>query len=261
MINLKSVKTQLLLFLVVFVLYLAVLDKSIWFFPPFLLTTASAVILETLLIFLKTKKWRITESSLLTGFIVGFVISDHQPWLVHAAASCFAIGSKHIIRFKGRHIFNPAAFGIVAAILFFGATTQWKGTYQWYILLPAGLYFVYRIRKMELLAAYAVTAMGIFSVQAALRGAPLVNIFWYLSYFFIFIMLIEPKTTPHTRIGKMVFGAGVAVIIVIFIEAGIKVDAELGALLLANITTPFLNKIKVKLSPTEIGGLKPRGTK
>ncbi|MBN1794498.1 MAG: RnfABCDGE type electron transport complex subunit D [Candidatus Omnitrophica bacterium] len=238
----KSIKTQLIIFLVIFMSCLALSEREIRTLFPFAITALSAVIAEALLVALRTKKWRITESAIITGLIVGFVLSDRQPWWIYTAVSLLAIGSKHAIRYKGRHIFNPAAFGIVASMLFLDANTQWKGTYQWYILLPAGLYFIYRIRKIELLFAYGITALGIFGAQAVVRDMSVANIFWYLSYFFIFIMLIEPKTTPFTRPGKVLFGIGVAVLIVIFTEADIRIDVELSALLLVNMFVPLLNK-------------------
>jgi Na+-translocating ferredoxin:NAD+ oxidoreductase RnfD subunit len=154
-----------------------------------------------------------------------------------------AVSSKHLIRIRARQIFNPAAFGIFLCIILFGAQTQWKGTFLWYIVVPCGLYFVYRIRKFELLFSYATTALALFALQAMRQKVPLSNIFGYLSYFYIFVMLIEPKTTPIKPIGKIIFGASAAVLIFILTEAAVKFDAELAALLTLNLFVPLLNKL------------------
>ena len=65
----------------------------------------------------------------------------------------------------------------------------------------------------------------------------------FFNYFFIFIMLIEPKTTPPTRWPKIVFGAGTALLVFLLTEGGFRYEPELFALLLLNALVPFLNKI------------------
>ena len=244
--NLKSVKVQLTVFLAGFGAYLIVTGNDRDFLLSLLLAVVLAVAFEAALLFVTRKKVTVSESAVVTGFILGFVLTaDQRNWLgIYAAAACFAIASKHIICFKGKHIFNPAAFGIVLAMFFFNAQTAWKGTYLWYVLLPAGFYFVYKMRKFEVLLGYGVAALSIFAVQALAQGSGLANIFGYLSYFFIAIMLIEPKTTPMTQMGKVVFGIIAAILIFIFNNAGIKCDAELSGLLLANMAVPVLNKLK-----------------
>lgn len=67
--------------------------------------------------------------------------------------------------------------------------------------------------------------------------------FGYLSYFYIFVMLIEPKTTPTRPLPKFIFGALTAVLIFIFSEIGVRFDAELATLLILNLTVPLLDKI------------------
>jgi Na+-translocating ferredoxin:NAD+ oxidoreductase RnfD subunit len=244
--SLKSIKIQLAVFLAGFGAYLVVTGNDKDFLLSLLVALALTVAFEALFLFITKKKVTVTECALVTGLILGFVLTaDQRNWFgVYLAAACFAIASKHIIRFNGKHIFNPAAFGIVSTMFFFNAQTAWKGTYLWYVLLPAGLYFAYKVRKLELLLGYGVAALGIFAVQALAQGNGLANIFGYLSYFFIAIMLIEPKTTPMTQAGKVAFGVIAAISIFIFNNAGIKCDAELSGLLLANISVPVLNKWK-----------------
>ena len=63
---------------------------------------------------------------------------------------------------------------------------------------------------------------------------------------FIFIMVIEPKTTPVKKLGKYLFGSGIAALIFILTERGVKFDIELFSLLAMNLVVPFLNKVYVK---------------
>ncbi|MFA4842576.1 MAG: RnfABCDGE type electron transport complex subunit D [Candidatus Omnitrophota bacterium] len=243
MLNLKSVKTQLILYLVLFALFLAVRDKDTAFLRAALIAVAAAVVLEFLILYLKEKKLQITESAVISGLIVGFVISSDNPWWQIALASITAILSKYFIRFKGKHIFNPAAFGIFSILVLFGASTQWKGTYLWYILVPCGIYFAHKIKKLEVVIGYAVVSLLLFSAQALWQRTSLWNILGFYSYFYIFVMVVEPKTTPVKRTAKYIFGVGVAILIFILTEAAVKFDAELFSLLAMNCGVPLLNKL------------------
>ena len=242
--NLGSIKTQLILFLGLFAAYLSIIEKDIWFLFSLLAAVISSIALESAWVHFKEKKFKITESSVITGLIVGFVLFSRPAWLMPIIASVMAILSKYLIRFKSKHIFNPAAFGILAAIMIFGTPTQWRGTYFWYILIPFGIYFALRIKKLEILYGYFAVALLLFGIQANFQGVSLFNIFNYLNYFFIFIILVEPKTTPVNPLGKILFGAAVAVLIFYFTEIGVKFDAEIAALLACNLAVPLLNKLK-----------------
>jgi len=249
MLNLKSIKTQLIIYLVCLALFLAIKDKDISFLFTVLVAVISALVIESLILYLKTKTFRITESSVITGLIIGFVLSSDEVWWTFVFASAVAIFSKHLIRFHKKHIFNPAAFGIFLSIILLQASTQWRGTYLWYIVVPFGIYFVNKLKKTGVLIGYALVSLLLFGSQAMLQKVSFWNIFGYLSYFYIFVMVIEPKTTPLKTTGKYLFGAGTVALIFILTGAGVKFDVELFSLLAMNLTVPLLNK----LSPTKGG--------
>jgi enediyne biosynthesis protein E5 len=237
-----SIKIQLFIFLSFFAFYLSFMDRDWRFLFGVSLSVVFCFILESLIIYFKEKKFRLADSAAITGLIIGYVLASSQPWWIFLLASLVAVCSKHIIRVKAKHIFNPAAFGIFSAILLTGAYTQWKGTYAWYILVPFGIYFVSKIRKAEILIGYIVAFFILFGSQAIMQKISLVNILGYLNYFFIFIMLVEPKTTPIYPKGKVIFGVACAVLIFIFAQIGVKVDAELSALIILNLLVPLFNK-------------------
>ncbi|MEW6008790.1 MAG: RnfABCDGE type electron transport complex subunit D [Candidatus Omnitrophota bacterium] len=244
--KLASIKTQLIFFLSGFGIYLSIIDKDVKFLLSCSAAVISAIIIESSLNYLKEKKFSITESCIISGLIVGFVLASDNIWWIFVAATVLAIGSKYLIRLKNKHIFNPAAFGIFLSIIFFGASTQWKGTYAWYILVPFGIYFIAKIRKMELLISYFAVSLGLFAIQSFIQKVPLINIFGYLSYFYIFIMLIEPKTTPIKPLAKIIFGTGVAGLIFILSNVGVRFDVEIFALLVFNLSVPILEKLSIK---------------
>ncbi|MFA5199969.1 MAG: RnfABCDGE type electron transport complex subunit D [Candidatus Omnitrophota bacterium] len=246
MFNLKSVKTQLIIYLSSFAFFLIIKDRDFTFLKVFLVALVSALALESAILYLKNRSIQITESSIITGLIIGYVLSAEDVVWKIIFASFAAILSKQMLSFKNKHIFNPAAFGIFFAIILFGASTGWKGTYLWYILAPCGFYFAYKIKKIEVITGYAVISLLMFGTQAILQKVNFWNIFGYFSYFYIFVMVIEPKTSPVKPIGKYLFGAGAAGLIFILSEAGMKYDVELFSLLIMNSTVPLLNKLSLR---------------
>jgi len=242
----KSVKTQLIIFLTGFSLYLIFSSENYKLLAGLIVAVFFTFIFEAAALYLKTKKLYFTESAAITGLIIGLVLSsDSLGYLILACA--IAIVVKHVLHYaKGKHIFNPAALGILAVCILWGVYTKWAGTYLWYALVPGGIYFAYRFKKLELLAGYFAAALLLFGIQALYHGHDLKDIFKYLSYFYIFIMVIEPKTTPVTDMGKYVFGAMLSVLIFVFTQMSLRFDVELFALLIMNIFVPVLNKMKFK---------------
>jgi enediyne biosynthesis protein E5 len=250
MLKLRSIKVQLILYLSGLAVFLSVKDKDIFFLAAMIIALISSLISESIIILIKKRVFEVTESSIITGLIIGFVLSSNIPWWITIVASLLAVLSKYSIRFKSKHIFNPAAFGVFMAVIIFQVSTQWRGTYLWYLLMPAGIYFVYKIRKMEIIAGYTIVFLVLYGIQAFWQKTPLWNIFGYLSYFYIFIMAIEPKTTPMKPIGKYVFGGGIAALIFIFNQLPGRLETELFSLLVMNAASLLL--VRIPSSPVSL---------
>lgn len=229
-----SIKTQLIIFLSIFAFYLSFADRDALFLLTTLAAVAGAMAADSVIVFFKNKKFVLTESSVISGLIIGYVLSNIYPWWIFLLASVFAICSKHLFCIREKHLFNPAAFGIILATVLLGASTQWRGAGLWYILVPAGVYFVSRIRKMEVVIGYVAVFVLLSGTQAFFQKQSLLDVLIYQNYFFIFVMLIEPKTTPVTRKGKVVFGAAVAILVFILTVSRVKFEAELLSLLAVN---------------------------
>ena len=244
---LKSIKAQLIVYLICLAVFLAVKDKSAVFLLTCGLAVFSALCVESVTLYFRTKSWKITESSIITGLIIGFVLTSEQPWWMFLVAAILAILSKYLIVFKKKHIFNPAAFGILLMIILCGASTQWKGTYLWYILVPGGIYFAQKVGKLKIIISYFLVSLVLFGTQAILQKNSLVNILGYLSYFYIFVMVIEPKTAPIKSKAQIIFGAGIAILIFILTEFGAKFDVELFSLLVLNLAILLMNKGTVSI--------------
>lgn len=192
--------------------------------------------LDILINRIRLKKIILPKSAVITGFIVSGILDYHQPFYILAIIAALAILSKHIIRYKEKHIFNPANFALFAASLFKLPLT-WSIESNIYLIILVGLYLAYSIRKIP----HVIGFLAFFSVFSMIDR---INPFIFISWFFLFIMLIEPKTSGFGIKRGFVFGSisGVtAFLIYKFIPA---IDIFIGSLFVANLANPILQKIR-----------------
>ena len=67
------------------------------------------------------------RSPLITGLSLSLLLRTHEPW-VWVLAGLLAIGSKFLLRVRGKHLFNPAAFAIVVLL---GVGQAWVSPGHW----------------------------------------------------------------------------------------------------------------------------------
>src|SRR3954454_13496217 len=80
-------------------------------------------------------------SALLTGNGVAFILrvpgTEHgdwwslRGWYIFAGAAALSLLSKHLIRVRGRHIFNPSNLGLVAFFLVLGSSRAEPLDFWW----------------------------------------------------------------------------------------------------------------------------------
>ncbi len=159
------------------------------------------------------------ESVYITALILTLIISpvkiSHPGIFIETAlwASIFAIASKYLLAIKKKHIFNPAAFGVLATAFLLGAAASWwVGTA---VMIPfviaGGLLVMRKLQRSDLLGSFTLAAL--ISIFATNLGQGL-NILTILSrtfletpfFFFAFVMLTEPLTMPPTRLWRIVYG-------------------------------------------------------
>jgi len=109
---LKQSKIQLSLTLL-FILLLNALTS----FNYQILISVSLAVLSTVFsdfLFLKIRKVKLffPSAAIATGLIIGLLTDPNLPFYLPVLASVFAMFSKNFIR-MGRHIFNPASFGLL----------------------------------------------------------------------------------------------------------------------------------------------------
>ena len=140
---------------------------------------------------------------------------------IAALAAAVAIGSKFLIRVRGKHVFNPANIAIVAMMLAFDRA--WVSSGQFgsaaigaFALCCLGFLVITRARRAETTIAFLAGYAALLFGRAAWLGDPLAIPLHQLQngtlLVFAFFMISDPKTTPDTRPGRIFFGAAVAAV-------------------------------------------------
>lgn len=193
-------------------------------------------------------------SAIITGLIVG-AVSVNAPVLGTLIATILAILSKFVIRWKGSHIFNPAVFGVVAVQVLnpaahggaaHGSSQIMEGfgpgglaVSMW--LVPLLLFANWRARKLWVSIPYlfATALLFYFTGLANLTSLNVQGLSKFLEvlpYYFAFIIVSEPKTSPWVKNEQIVFGVGVTIlsILPLFVFGFYSHTTALAALLLGN---------------------------
>jgi hypothetical protein len=182
------------------------------------------------------KKDIIPKSAIITGFIASGIIDYNGPWFLVCIFPLLAIISKHVIRYKKRHIFNPANLSLFVAVLFKIPLT-WHIEANIYLIIIFGLYIIYSIKKIPHVLGFLISFTVLFMTQGIVPFA-------LLSWFFIFIMLIEPKTSGFGLWRGFMFGAIAGTTSFLVFRFFPSYDLFVASLFVANLSNPILEKIK-----------------
>jgi Na+-translocating ferredoxin:NAD+ oxidoreductase RnfD subunit len=189
--------------------------------PQTLVAIAVAIGVELLLGKIFLRKWLHPASAYITGISVGILIRSPAFW-PFALCSAISIMSKYVLRFRGRHLWNPSNFGICAMLFVAGdavasLSIQW-GNYLWPMLViwALGSLIIWRLRRFHITGTY-VAAFLVFAVARSwLTGSPLLSeiapITGPMYQLFIFFMITDPKTTVRSKSGQCLVAFLVAVV-------------------------------------------------
>ncbi len=210
-----------------------VLGAAVLHFPismaQLILVLATCVITEEALALKGSRRLIFPASALITGLSLGLLLRSASDG-IFVVAGVVAILSKQVIQARGKHIFNPSDLGLVAVILLFGhAATLSPG--QWgtaFILLffiaNAGLFVIFSVRRFHVVLSLYLAYAAAEAVRLAVSGAlssyepTVVNASVLL---FAFFMVTDPRTSPSTRGGRILYAAWVGLLGVALQAAGL----------------------------------------
>jgi hypothetical protein len=216
---------------------------------------AAGALIEFVVTFFKDKAIMWPASGLLTGNSTAFILrvpgtlhgqwwSTHGIWIFIGVVA-LGMASKYLIRWRGRHIFNPSNVALVVAFVVLGPQNSepldlwWIPMGPWMIvtyaiLIVGGLLIAWELRLLGLVLGF----MGAFALFVALALAPVPDhcmvASWHVTpmcgrdlwqilvtspeiLIFALFMVPDPRTVPEGQLARVVFGVGVALLAVLLL--------------------------------------------
>ena len=215
----------------------------------------TGALIEFVVAFSKDKAILWPASGLLTGNSAAFILrtpgtlhgqwwSTHGMW-IFVGVVAVSMASKYLIRWRGRHIFNPSNLGLVLAFTILGPKLTepqdlwWIPPGPWLIvtygvLVIGGLLIAWELRLLGLEIAFmagfaAFTALALALVPdhcmvaswhvAPMCGRELWQILVTSPELLVFglFMIPDPRTVPDGPVARVAFGIVVAILAVLLI--------------------------------------------
>jgi Na+-translocating ferredoxin:NAD+ oxidoreductase RnfD subunit len=158
------------------------------------------------------------RSALISGLSLAVLLRTDGLGLA-ALAAALAIASKVVLRWRGRHVFNPSCFAIVALLAVtdraWVSPAQWgSGPFVAFAIAALGCTVLTRVPTRDVTFAFLTAYAGLVLGRAAWLGDPLAIPLRELQtgalIVFAFFMISDPKTVPASRLGRLSFAAAVA---------------------------------------------------
>ena len=157
-------------------------------------------------------------SALITSLSLTLLLRTEFAGLA-ATAAVIAIGSKFLIRFRDKHVFNPANVALVSLMLL--SDGAWVSSGQWgsaaigaFGLACLGFLVLTRAKRAETTVAFLCAYGAMLFGRAIWLGDPLSIPVHQLQngalLIFAFFMISDPKTTPDAPVGRILFALLVA---------------------------------------------------
>jgi len=225
------------------------------------IAASTAIILDLVIGYSKTKTWAFPQSAMISGLFIGGLLTQNLQWYIYVFAGAAAIASKHLIKSRGKNIFNPANLGILVVSIVFGAMHSWWISSPIILVLVFGIFMIWRLRRFDLAMSFLISYYLINSVVELSKGNGFNDVYSTILnggiiYFFSMYMLIEPKTNPSQKKQRIIYGVLVAVLFVVFSQYPFFYKNAFAtfferhsiplALAIGNIFVPVLNKMKLE---------------
>ncbi len=192
------------------------------------------------------------KSAAITGLGLSLLMKANDPWL-YLFAAMMAIGMKFISKVNGKHLWNPANFGIVMAALLSG--DAWISPGQWgssavivFIVGTAGLAVLSNIKRLETGVAFLLTFASLDYARTVLylgweNDVYLLKLSSGSLWLFSFFMITDPMSTPNNRKLRIVWAIAVGCISFYLASFKFVNGAPFWTLFFLTPLTPLLDSI------------------
>ena len=186
-----------------------------------LASIAAALIMEIVLARFVLGTWKNLSSAYISGISVGILIRSTFVW-PYIIASVLSIMSKYVLRYKGRHLWNPSNFGLSWIFMFAsfnvaGLSIQWgNDILPLLVIWTLGMLIVNRAKRLHVTVTYVLGFVFFAYIRSMITGdnflaeiSPLTGPMYQL---FIFFMITDPATSVSGKKGRIWVAFLVAVV-------------------------------------------------
>lgn len=244
--NLKEAKTQVAIVLLL-ISTLAILGRpQALVIIHFIIALGSAITFDLTFAKLQQKPLHFFSSSIVTGLLAALILEPNRlPGIILVVTGAATV-SKMIFKIGPKHIFNPAAFGLIIGQLLFGPVITWWGIAGnqlsiSIVLIGLGL-ILYKLKSFFMPLGF----MLVYSLYLYVLGGQLsiTQILDPTTILFAWVMLTEYKTSPYIGHWRFTFGIFVGLLVVITGFLNVSLDPLLFSLLIADLLAQLFLKAK-----------------
>ncbi len=190
------------------------------------------------------------KSALISGLSLCLLLRTNNL-IVAWVAAYLAVASKFVIRCDGKHIFNPTNFALVVML---SLDLGWVSPGQWgreaffaFLVACLGGLVVNRAARSDVTYAFLTGYVALIMGRALWLGDPVAIPLHHLQngalLIFAFFMISDPKTTPNSRAGRMIFALMVA-LGALFVQFGLyRPNGLLWSLVCCAPAVPLLDRL------------------
>lgn len=190
-------------------------------------------------------------SALVTCFGLSLLLRSDTLW-VHPLAACLALSAKFVVRVNGKHLYNPANLGVIAATTLLPGT--WISPGQWGNELAAAVWFLVlgglvteRARRWDIAWMFLGAWLGLCALRVLWLDQPFAVWAHQLGsgalLLFSFFMISDPMTIPDRRHTRLAYALVVALAAFGWQYALFRPNALVWALFLATPLVPLLDRM------------------
>jgi Na+-transporting NADH:ubiquinone oxidoreductase subunit NqrB len=226
------------------------------------LTLASGVLSEYLFsAMLRSMRTPRPLSATISSLSVLLLFRSSVVW-AYPLVIMFAVASKYVVRWRGRHWLNPTNFAVLMGTLLLPG---WLSSGQWghLAVLPLalgglGILVLLRAGRLDSALTFLALSSALECTRILYYGYPHpIDIFVHrlnngALWLFTFYMLTDPQTTPQARWGRILHASLVALLSFYFAEWWYWKDTPLWALLFVAPTVPLLDWLHASRSTFQV---------
>jgi enediyne biosynthesis protein E5 len=189
-------------------------------------------------------------SAIVTCCGLSLLLRSDTLW-AHPLVAALAMSSKFVLRVNGKHLYNPANFGVIVAVTLLPGT--WVSPGQWgndlalaVWLLMLGTIVTTRARRLDVSWVFLGAFLGLVALRALLLGQSWA-IWWHqlgnsALLLFAFFMISDPMTIPNRRGPRIAYALIVAAGAIAWQYLLFRPNALIWSLFLLTPLVPLLDR-------------------